>query len=625
MKVLIKIVVVVGILVLMGCGGGGGSPVSVDKPEAEAYQNKKLPTIKKNTIPENLLADKDTGKKIKQIVEMSYGYPQLKQAALSFYGMQIGMNRNLSYMDSVWDQVTEYCEDNLSCLIPDGKIIFTYTEALYKNDLKFIKGYEEKTGDLDTYSTFEQLAKPLIGLSAGLIGMQLLISEEDAYKYTLISKVPSMDGIVDAYEMVTLKWNDDNTKYLVRSDFSNNKYSQFVYRSTDGGAVNTFSTNMSLNDTEILEFIEKDGEIQFVENISGIVSYHSEGKLDDNGGEMTFSDSQGSYRYETFDAQGMVLTSINCLNVIKDKNNIQSDSFCAVRDASIVKNLIVKNIYTLSTPFWDVENINPESSPEVYSMVGFEENNTMKAVVNCSEYTANYEVYDYGIKFSKVTRKKIEDAQCVYSYTEDFFEVFLEKGHSFGNSADEAYTYSLYFNTAFGLWPNFNAVDRSDFNETLFYQKLHSRKYVDSSLINNLFAVDSASEIYNKATDKLFYLSTTPSIRISEEGEIVIEILDANFTADITIEDPTHIRFAHIVRIDKSNVVYPENVQCDNQSGPDVCLDDPYIDSDYSDKVFADIVEAFLNERIELACVTTDCSQIHFRGSKLRFTGLVTD
>lgn len=623
MKILMKIVMAVSVLILIGCGGGGGSSVSMDKPEAEAYQNKKLPTIKKNTIPENLLTKKDTGKKAKQIAEMSYGYPQLKQAALFFYDKQIGMNRNLSYMDSVWDQVAEYCEDNLSCLIPDGKIIFTYTEALYKNDLKLIKSYEEKTGDLDTYSIFEQQAKPLIGLSAGLIGMQLLVSEEDAYKYTLISKVPSMDGIADGYEMVTLKWNDDNTKYLVRSDFPDNKYSQFVYRSTNDGAVNTFSTNMNLNDTEILEFIEKDGEIQFVENISGIVNYHSEGKLDDNGGEMTFSDSEGYYRYETFNAQGFVLTSINCLGAIEDKNDMQSDSFCAVRDASIVKKQIIKNIYTLSVPFWDMENINPESSPEIYSMVDFKENNTMKAVVNCSEYTANYKIYDYGIKFSKVTRKKIEDTQCVYSYTEDFFESFLKKGHSFGNSAEETYADSRYFNTAFGLWPNFDVMDRSDFNETLFYQKLHSRKYVDSSLINNLFSIDSVNEAYNKTTDKLFHLSVAPIIKVSEEGEMTIEVLDANFTADITIEDPTHIRFADIVRIDKSNVVYPENIQCDKQSGPDECIEDPYIDSDYSDKVFADIVEGFLNERIELACVTTGCSKVHFRGSKLWLTGFV--
>ena len=138
MRMFVKILLVVSGVLFVGCGGGSSKDGGKNLPETStAYINKKLPVIQENSIPEILLDErsgnpKKIKKQYKKIGELSSGYTQLKEKATFFYEKQLQMNMELGYMDSVWKQIESHCKGKNICNIPNGEIVFTYTNALYR-------------------------------------------------------------------------------------------------------------------------------------------------------------------------------------------------------------------------------------------------------------------------------------------------------------------------------------------------------------------------------------------------------------------------------------------------------------------------------------------------------------
>jgi len=630
-----KMMLVVSGFVLVGCGGGGGtSPVETidggDTSTSEVYKNKTLPTIDNDTVPDVLLNGTDDAAskllKFDKSAQEAYGFVALKKNARFFYAMQLEMNMNLSYYDSVWAQIETYCEEKTACNIPDETIEFTYTSALYNHDVELIKAYEEKTGDIDSYGYFIDNGKELVGTKIALSSASLVRDVNAEYENTLTSDILSLDeNSSSTIGTSTLKWNKDNSKYLIRDEFyvseGDNSYIQFTYNDSVENKESEFTTNdyYSYGSTATLRFVEKDGKIEFFENIeyySGITSY-SEGYLEEDGGRMvSFTEPEGYD--ERFDNEGNILSEIKCFDQIyldTDYTNLASDMICDIQDTEIVKDIITKNVYSLgSVVFDDDATLTPLSSPNSKSIVKFEDNNTLFAIVDCSTFTADYLIDETGITFSSIIRTASSDLKCVYPGNEDNFESFLNDGYQGG------------YNTAYDFWPTFDKYgNTSDFNLTKFNETLYSEMFVDSPLMNSVFSIKSGQEYFHVATGKYFTFRTSPIIKVENE-KIIIDLLDASFDAEIEVVDATHIKFNNINRINESNVTYPidENRTC-VQGTEEECIDDPYSDSTYGEKIIADIVEAFLNETIEVSLATTEYSFINFIGEGLIFTGSILD
>ena len=610
-------------VLLVGCGGGGGastpSVVTTDgdsnPPEVleTIYINQKLPVIQENSIPDTLLEvktsnSKKTKKQYKEIGELSSGYTQLKIKAAFFYKKQLQMNLELGYMDSIWGQIESYCNGKDICNVPSGKITFTYTNALYKRDIELITKYEEKTGiEYQNNGILKEDLKTIIGQSAKLSSAKLVTDDVAEYKYVLSTEQLGDQEENPNSERSIAKWNDDNNNYLMRVEIGETNgeisYSQFEYIEIDEEKRSRFTSNHQGFYDESLEFKEKeDGSIYFVQdNPDDFVTYHAEGFLNEEGGKMTFSDTEGYYLYETFGKDGNILTTISCHGVINNPQEISDTDSCSIQDPSIIKKILVDNIYSLSQLFWDVSNALPTSGPEHQTMLKFDENNSLLAIVDCTTFNADYNVEEYGISFSNIKKIIATDLKCLYPQIQDNFETVINKGLPFMNAVDNPVPGKRHFNTLFGFFPNLGSVSRADFNLTKFIEKLHADKYVDSPLMNSVFKIKSIQDYYHKEGGKRYLLIHTPNIKI-EKKKIIIDLLDATFDADIIVLDPTHIKFVNINRVKKSNVSYPA-------------------DKTNSDKVFTNVIEEFLNETIEVSLATTDYAFITFSGTNLTFRG----
>jgi len=636
MRMLMKTVLVLSGLLLVGCGGGG-APQDLAQNQQDntlVYQNKTMPVISENTVPEvfsnsaevsNSIGNKSFKLSKTNEVE-SYGFRELQKNMRFFYSMQLEMNMNLSYYDSIWNQIETYCGDSTTCEILDSKIVFTYTKALYNHDLELIELYQKKTSDYDSYADFIVNGKELIGTKIPLSSASLVRDQNTGYDYVLTSDILSMDEESPTVGTSTLKWNTDHSKYLLRDNYhvtgGDDIYVQFKYSDNIEQKESEFSTNnyYTSGTNAILRFIEKDKKIEFLENIDfgdGIVSY-AEGYLDDNGGRMvSFTEPEGVD--ERFDSEGNILTEIKCSDMIHldtDYTNLANDISCDIGDPVILKDIITKNVYSLgSAIFEDDATFTPTSVPSSKTMVKFEDNNTLFAIIDCSTFTADYNISNTGIKFSNIVRTISPELQCLYPKNEDKFEDFLKNGYNQG------------YSTTFDFLPLFDNVgSAADFNKTKFIEQLHADTFVDSPLMNSVFKIQSVTDYTNVKSGKYMVLLSDTQVKV-ENNKIIIDLLDAKFDADIEVVDPTHIKFVNVNRVNKTDVTYPEdvNLSCpeENLDTPDECMEDPYTDSTNSDKIFADIVERFLNETVEVTGATTDYTFINFIGSEISFTGSI--
>lgn len=628
MKYITHIVVLLSLFGIAGCGGGGSPEVNEQSASdtPKIYQNKKLPTLSENALPDILISKQgsSSGKQIKQLKisgETSSGLKQLKQRANFFYREQLEMNIGLGHIDSVWSQIEEYCGEKIVCVVPKGKIVFEYTKGLYLRDRSLIENFEEKTGtvyyDYHTGLHKEDLER-IIGYKIPLESVKLRIDEDAEYKYEIVIVQSVGDDMRPAFERSIARWSEDHKDFFVRSEMlaPDTAWTQYVYSEKDTGKYNKFTSNHSGDYYMSLELIEKEDGIRFVvdepDDDNMDMSFFAEGYLYEDGGKITLI-SDSTTLYESFDLEGNLFTRIYCQDVVEDIHSVLLDGWCQVEDPSLIKSIIQKNVYSLGLEFLNDDDILPTSMPRSQSAIKFEENNTLYAVVDCSVFTADYSVADNGaISFSNIVRTVSDDLRCIYPSVADNFEVFLNKDYPFGNGSYDA---------AYRFWPTFEErVDIATFNMQEFENSLRNLKFVDSPLMNSVFSSGVATQLLNLQTDRWFLLSVNPIISINNE-EITIEILDANFTATMEVVNPRHVRFTNISRINKDNVVYPEDTDNNNctQESEDRCMDDLSVDGNYSDRVFADIIEAFLHEEVEVFATTTSYSSVIFKGTKLSF------
>ena len=308
---------------------------------------------------------------------------------------------------------------------------------------------------------------------------------------------------------------------------------------------------------------------------------------------------------------------------ITDKNNLSTSSeilIVKVGHAYLAKQYMTQNIFEIGEPFSIDKDFTPLSSPEYKSLVAFSLDNELLALIDCSLFTADYIVEDYGIFFSIVTRELSDDLKCLYSDVEDNFEEVLNKGIYFNHAVYDENIQISNYNPIFELFPNFDVLSNiNDFNFTKFEEELYVGEYIDSPLMNNLFKIKQFTDIIHTDTEKYFTFKTSPKIYI-ENKQLIVELIDATFHADIIVVDATHIRFSNINRVDIEGVVYPDDIDC-NSEIEDICMNDPYIDDNYGEKIFANVMNLFLNETIKVNLHTTDYSFIELKGSKLKLIG----
>jgi len=638
MNKLLKMMLIVSTVLLVGCGGGSTSKDGGKNPSGtiSSYINKKLPVIQENSIPDILLdgkssKSKKTKKQYKEIGELSSGYTQLKEKAAFFYKKQLQMNMELGYMDSIWEQVESQCTGQKTCNVPSGKIVFTYTKALYKRDIALITTYEEKTGiEYQNNGILKEDLKTIIGQSVKLSSAKLVTDDEAEYKYVLSTEQLGDQEENPNLERSIVKWNDDNDNYFIREEIegtidgkSSGKpdWTQFEYSEVDGEKVNIFvgKDNFLGYNNEHLEFREKNDEIRFRQDEPGeneLESYYAEGTLSSTGGSMTVVGA-GETVYEKFDENGLLLATVKCLDIVKDIDNIPEDAVCSINDPDLIKKYITKSVYSLGLgfgdEFGDVASSVSDSALASKNMIRFDDNNTLFAIIDCAKFTADYITSSNGISFSNTVRTSLPDLKCIDSVNQDKFEQFLKQGYNKG------------YDIAFDFWPMFDNLGSAlDFNMTKFYVSLHKGEFVNSPLMNSVFEIKSVHDYYHEDGGQSYLLINTPQIKI-ENKKIIIDLIDATFDADIEVLNATHIKFGNINRLNKSNVTYPDdiNLTCveENIGTEDECIADPYSDNTNSDKVFANIIEGFLNETIEVYSGVTDYARVTFVGSLLVFSG----
>jgi hypothetical protein len=257
-------------------------------------------------------------------------------------------------------------------------------------------------------------------------------------------------------------------------------------------------------------------------------------------------------------------------------------------------------------------------------MLKFDENDSMLAVVDCSTFVANYQIGEYGISFSNVKKTISPKLKCLYPQIQSNFEKVLKDGLPFMHAVDDPIKGNSHFSTLFGFFPNLGSTSRVDFDLDKFYEDLHINEYVDSPLMNSVFEIKSVHDYSHKDGGQQYLLINAPQIKI-ENKKIIVDLLDATFDADIEVVDPTHIKFTNINRVNKSNVTYPDdiNLTCveENVGTENECIEDPYSDNTNSDKIFAGIIEDFLNETIKVYSGVTDYAHVTFMGSTLVLSG----
>lgn len=304
---------------------------------------------------------------------------------------------------------------------------------------------------------------------------------------------------------------------------------------------------------------------------------------------------------------------------VTDKNGLTvSEEIMVIKIgyAYLAQQYLMVNVFELGVTFDINKHFTPLSNPDYKTMVVFGDDNTMYAVVDCSEFTADYIVKDYGIFFSNITREPIEDLECLYTEYEDNFEKIIKKGIYFNNAVDDENIVKSNFNPEYELFPNLDLISSiEDFDFDDFVEKLNRDTYTDSPLMNSLFKTESTYGYMHVKTSMSYRFNTPPKIKIIDKS-IHIDLLDATFDADIVVIDATHIKFKNITRNNIADVVYPEPYKCESEHEEE--CEFPYMDNYYSDATFRAIIDKFLHEKIKVSLATTDYTMLELRGSKFK-------
>jgi len=635
MRMFMKMIWVVSALLLVGCGGGSTptNSVSGEDSNTEIYKNSILPEIKNDTIPDALLdkTNKETLKNSKVLFKetnISNGFINLKERMDYFYFKQMEMNINLSYLDSVWTQIESYCESKTICEIPENKIMFTYTSALYNHDIELIKIYENKSGDTQSFNDIKSSLKEQIGQEALLGRSTLTTLNDDVFKYELKADISNLSLSGDNLRSIT-RWNEKKTLYQTREELidgwngdqgicsdrtSSVIYSGFDYNETVesikssyeyGYNANCISTSYTSEGDiksslvqkhnrkfDLLELADK---IKLNEHIHDEIiddsyniplDFYLEGEINDDGGYVISTDSEGYYKNETFDSEGNIITVINCTSGDNtDKNNLEE---CSIEGAEAIKNIITKNVYSVG-PFLKVPDVNVMQD---HSVVMFNEDNTLDAIVNCSNFRAKYTIDNKGIWFSQIQEDSNSSLTCLNSQLESNFNDFLHNGFSFGESGYVVWN---------GMMAELETIgEKTEFDKQDFIDKLTENRYVDSITMNHIFNVKSWDGLfYNPLENKEYFLGSSPSMKI-ENDKIYIDLIDASFEADIQVIDNDNVKFKNVKRINKNTVVYPSR-NCTDESGPNECTDGYDASKQFDDNIFAQVVEDFLNNGIQVS------------------------
>jgi len=616
----------VSLLLLVGCGGGGSesgnSPSRTQEISEEIYQNSNLPAMKES-VPSSLINknnEREYNKVNQKVGDESTGFKLFQESLGYFYFKQMEMNMNLSYMDSVWSQIETYCQEKQSCLIPQNKIIFTYSQELYNHDIHLIEIYEEKSGDVKSFSILKDSLKAKIGEKSKLGEGKLVKLVDSPYDYEL--KVDISNVTFDNDKLITItKWNKENTLYEVREELidgynfdrgiCNNRNSGIIYLgfdynntldSTDnlytyGYDMNCSSETIGVEEDAQSSYIQKhkqqiqllelSDKIKLTEHISDKIidgnyntplEFQAEGEVRENGGYMIFSDSEGYYYKEKFDLEGNILENINCMQ--ESSNDFDT---CILNGVDSIKKIITNNVYEVGV-FSDT----PVNAIATHSAVFFNENNRLKAYINCSIFIADYSLDDKGITFSNIEEENNRSLVCLDNSYQANFRNFLEMGYQF---SEEGY---VVWN---GLSAELDTIGKkSEFDESAFMRSLTKNRYVDSYTMNNIFKVTSWDNAFlNPTTNKNYFLGSTPSMYIQNE-KIYIDLIDATFEADLNVVNNDVLQFMNVIKTTKTDVIYPTR-SCTNEPGLNECLDGD-TSLAYEDEEFTRVIEEFLNKDV---------------------------
>jgi hypothetical protein len=555
------------------------------------------------------------------------------------------MSMNLSYVDSVWSQIENYCKDKIVCTIPKDKITFTYTTELYNSDIQLISTYETKSGDKLSFKDLKESLAEQIDEKFLLGESQLTILEESEYNYELKVDISNITVDDDNLTIIT-RWNDVNSLYEIREELLNGNngnrgicdertgsliYTGFDYNKTldivnssyeygyDADCISTSSTfegeiesTYIQKHNRLFKLSEESDVIKLTEHISNrIISdeyhtpldYYLVGEVRESGGFVIANDTEGFYIHETFDIDGNINSNISCIG---DESRDLDD--CIVKGAELIKNIVTKSFYEVGL-FYET----PINAIATHSAVFFNEDNTLDAYINCSTFKANYILDNSGIIFSNIEEENNSSLNCLDERYEKNFQSFLEKGYEFN---DEGY---IVWN---GLSAELNIVDEKfKFDKNDFILKLRENRYVDSYTMSNLFKIYELSlgGYLNLSTNENYFLSENPSIKIENE-KIYFDLIDATFEANIKVLNNDVIEFENIVKVDKVDFTYPVR-SCTNEAGPNECLDGDE-NLQYEDNEFADVIESFLNNSVFVSNgAMSDNGRLWFHNERLSFNG----
>lgn len=645
MQFLWKIFVTSLVFLFIGCGGGGGSSAqtnlteestdtidttdNIEKNSTEAYKNSILPKISDTVIPEVLIDKKGDGsQKLHKVFNedktQSNGFVNLRGRVGYFYFRQTNMNIQLSYLDSIWNQVETYCEGKTVCDIPENNITFTYTEALYTNDIELINLYELKSGDRESFKQLKDVLKKEIGKESFLGRIKLIFLSNSVYDYQLEVDISDITMFEDNLTTVT-QWNDEKTVFSLEERLYNGYngdrgicedrtrsliYAGYEYNKTIDNAESSFrygydvdclSTSITSEGDVVEKFQQKHhrffklseqpDKIKLAEHISSeIISevyttpleFYLEGEVTESGGFVIANDTEGFYIHETFDNEGNIINEISCIG---DTSRELDD--CTVKGEELIKSIILKSFYKVG---W-FENV-PLNVIATHSAVLFNEDNTLDAFINCSIFKADYRLSNKGIVFSNIQEENNDSLQCLDSSYEKNFRLFLEKGYEFN---EEGY---IVWN---GLSAELDVVDeKSKFDKNAFMNNLTANRYVDSYTMNNLFKIHSVAlgGFTNLTENRTYFLSQEPTMKI-ENDKIYFDLIDATFEADVKVVDNDSIKFENIIRVDKTDFTYPVR-NCTNEPGPNECIDGDE-NLQYEDNKFTKVIEDFLNGSVSVS------------------------
>jgi len=603
MKQLLQFFLIFILFLMVGCGSGGSS--NSDEPVIiEEYKNSTLPEISEKVIPDVLL---DKSNKLSK-KEKSNGFLNLRERVNYFYFRQINMNMELSYIDSVWNQIDTYCKGKKICDIPKDKISFTYTQSLYNHDIALIERYEKKSLNILLFKDAKKDLKDKIGEESFLGASRLTRLSNSNFDYKLQANISNIT-LNDDNLTTIINWNKRETLYSMREELYNGEngdrgicidrtgsviYTGFDYNKSLESIDNSFSYGYKADcfspdnvnskyiqkyDT-LLNLLELPTKIKLTEDSSyKIISQeyntplnsHLEGEVTESGGYVISSDTEGFYIHEKFDIEGNIIDSINCIG--DEDDDLDS---CIIRGKEAIKSIIVKNVYKVG-----VFEKAPVNILATHSAVFFNEDNSLNAFINCSTFKADYLLDNKGITFSNIIEEQNSSLVCLDRSFEENFKSFLEKGYKFN---DEGY---IVWN---GLSAELDTIGKkSEFDKKAFINKVTANRYVDSITMSNLFKVTGWDGLFSNPTENRNYsLSSSPSMYIKNQ-KIYIDLIDATFNADIVVIDNDTIQFTNIVKVAKDNLNYPSN-GCGNKPEREECSE-----MKYEDKSFTDIIEKFLN------------------------------